>query len=314
MEFIDAFLGTFSHYIQELWFSVLIGFLLSGILYEFIPSNIIEKYLGQKGIMPIFAASLIGVVLPVCCFGSLPIALTMKRKGARLGPVLAFLVTTPATSAPALIICWKLMGPAFTLYIFFAVIVMGLIMGLIGNVMSRSEVSKPEGEFEKGPGNDCCCTVSQGKQGGVKHSHDLFTRIKSVLTYSLITLPKEIGLELLLGVVIASLIMVFTPAQHLIKQYLSGVWGYVFALIVGLATYVCSTGNVPMADAFLKSGMAYGPVMVYLLVGPITSYGMIFAVKKSFGGKVLAAYLWVICVMSIVLGIGFNLMMSRTIF
>lgn len=288
---------------------MLLGFLISGVLYEFIPANIIEKYLGRKGLMSIFAASIIGVILPVCCFGSLPIAVTMQRKGARLGPVLAFLVTTPATSAPALIVCWKLLGPVFTLYIFFAVIVMGLVMGLIGNVMPQVE-----GEFAKGPQDDCCRTVPQRAQGGTRSSRDLRSRIKSVFTYSFITLPREIGLELLLGVVVASLIMVLTPVQHLIKQYLSGVWGYVFSLIVGLATYVCSTGNVPMADAFLKSGMAYGPVMVYLLVGPITSYGMIFAVKKSFGGKVLGVYLGVICVMSIILGVGFNLLVSKTLF
>lgn len=305
MEFVRAFSNTFLYYLQELWFSVLIGFFISGILYEFMPTRIVERFLGKKGFMPILAASAIGVVLPVCCFGSLPIAVTMQRKGARLGPVLAFLVTTPATSAPALMACWKLLGAAFTVYIFFAVIVMGLVMGLVGNTMATPQKERQD---------DSCCARENDGGGQVVVRQNFSARIKNIFRYGFVTLPKEIGPELLLGVAVASVIMVFAPLQHLIQQYLSGGWGYVFSLIVGLATYVCSTGSVPMADAFLKSGMTYGPAMVYLLVGPITSYGMIFAVQKAFGTKALVLYLGVICVTSILLGIGFNFMMSGTAF
>ena len=52
-----------------------------------------------------------------------------------VGPVLAFLVATPATSITALLVCYALLGIKFTVFIFFAVIVMGLVMGLIGNLI-----------------------------------------------------------------------------------------------------------------------------------------------------------------------------------
>jgi hypothetical protein len=47
--------------------------------------------------------------------------------------------------------------------------------------------------------------------------------------------------------------------------------------------------------------------MVLLLVGPITSWGTILVLRKQFGGRILAMYLAVICVMSLVLGYCFSL-------
>lgn len=289
---------------QELWWSVLLGFFLSGIFYEFIPAQIVEKHFGKKGFRPILISSLVGTLLPICCFGTLPLAVTMRNKGARLGPVLAFLVTTPATSVSALLVCWKLLGSTFTVYIFFAVILMGLAIGVLGNLMpvhAQSTVNSL--------GNSCCHETNSRNS-----SKGILKRIQNVFTYAFIILPKEIGLELLLGLLVASFVMVFQPAHEVIHRYLQGAAGYIFSLLVGLATYVCSTGSVPMADAFIKNGISYGPAMVYLLVGPITSYGVIFAIKKEFGLPVLWLYLAVISSLSLLFGMLFNVLISGAIF
>lgn len=293
----DQFAEIFLIYAKELAVPILAGFLISGVLYEFIPTSIVKRYLGKKGLMPIFTTTLIGTLLPVCCFGSLPIAVAMREKGARLGPVLAFLIATPATSLPALMATGKLLGLTFAVYIFFAVVVMGLIVGIAGNFIKVPAAQAVEVK------SDCCKEEEKSE-----NKKSFSSKIKGAFVYAFITLPREIGLELILGIAVASLIMVFYPVQNFIKEYLSGAWGYVFSLSVGLATYVCCTANVPMADAFLKSGMPPGAAMVYLLAGPITSYGMIFAVAKKFGIKVLIFYLVSISVLSILLGLIFNLL------
>ena len=86
-----------------------------------------------------------------------------------------------------------------------------------------------------------------------------------------------------------------------------GLTGYFFILIMGLLTYVCSTASVPMADAFLQSGMSYGQALCYLLVGPITSYGTILVIKKDFGLHVLVVYLSVIGLLALISGLVYDL-------
>ena len=295
MELLQAFLKTNLIYWNELWLTLSIGFLISGIVFKIVPTGIVEQYLGKKGLKPIFIASFVGAFLPVCCVGSLPIALTLKRKGAALGAVLAFLVATPATSISALIVCWKLLGLQFTLFIFIAIIIMALVMGIVINKMS-AQTAQIANEADK----SCCQS---------KHSTDLKApstidqKIKEILVYAFVTLPKEIGLEVVIGIALASFITVFEPIQHLIREYLTGAVGYLFILITGLLTYVCSTASVPMADAFLQSGMSYGQGLCYLLVGPITSYGTILVIRKDFGARILMIYLSVICSMSLMYGL-----------
>lgn len=304
MELLQNFGIAFFFYLKELFAPVVFGFVLSGLFYEFIPTEFVKKYLGQSGFRPIFISSFFGALLPLCCFGSLPVAIAMRQKGARLGPVLAFLVTTPATSVSALLITWKLLGTLFTIYIFFAVIAMGIIIGMVGNRI-KFETTQAANAVAS------CCSDGSNTHPAAK---TIFEKIEDSLRYAFLTLPKELGLSLLLGVTLASFITTFQPAQHLIKEYLQGVWGYAFGLIFGLATYVCSTGDVPLADAFVKSGMSYGPAMTYLIAGPITSYGMIFALQKEFGWKVLGLYLGMICLLSVLFGIGFNLLIKGSIF
>ena len=297
MEFFAQFFKVFVSYIHDIWLTLAIGFFLSGFLYQFFPTRLIEKYLGRKSLQSILIAATIGVVLPVCCIGALPIALTLKRKGASLGSVLAFLVATPATSIPALLVCLKLLGPVFTATIFFAVIVMAVILGILSDVF----------RFEK-PGTNTidlslnqksCCSENEISANNIP----LRKKIQQALYYAFVTLPKTIGLEIILGITLSSFIVICEPIQHFIHEHLMGFVGYVFVVIFGLITYVCSTASVPMADAFIKSGMSQGQALTYLLVGPITSYGTILVIKKDFGWKVLVLYLSVITTVSLLSGL-----------
>ena len=296
MKLFQEFSQTFLKYCQEIWFILAIGFLISGIFYKFIPTRLVEKHLGEKGFKPILYSAFIGTLLPVCCMGSLPIAVTLRRKGASLGAVFAFLVATPSTSISALFVCWKLLGLRMTIFIFFVIIVMAITIGIVLNGINWHHAH----ESAHGQKDGCCANFALPED---KTNMEAFHNLKDALHYAFIILPKEMGLEILIGIAVASFVNVFDPFQHFIHDYLTGFIGYIFILIIGLLTYVCSTASVPMADAFLQSGMSYGQAICYLIVGPITSYSTILVIKKDFGSRILAIYLGIICILSLLSGL-----------
>lgn len=252
-----SFLQVFKNYLLEIIPAVALGFFLSGLIHEFVSVRWVEKYLGGGGLKPIIYSTILGTILPICCWGSLPIAITFHKKGTRLGPLLAFLVATPATSISALLVTYKLLGPFFTLYIFGAVIVMGIIMGLLGNLfhVPLKEKFDPEGL----PEEKCC------------QSKKRFTdQVKSIFKFVFVDMIREIGPEMLLGIALAALVSTFIPLGHLIKTYLSSGWGYLFSLVFGLLTYICATASVPLVSAFIDQGLNIGAGLVLLLIGPIT--------------------------------------------
>lgn len=292
------FLLSLQHYLIEVVPAVALGFFLSGIIYELIPTGWVNRYLGKKGIMPILTATVVGAFLPICCWGSLPIAVSFYKKGARLGPVLAFLIATPATSISALLVTYKLLGFNFMAYVFFGVVLMGIVAGLVGNNLKF----KPR-LVEK----ETCPHCNEDTIAGEPHRHhrNLIGLIKAVLRYAFWQMPRELGLEIFIGLILAAIVASVFPIGLLIKHYLSDWLGYVFSVIFGLAMYICSTASVPLVDALIKQGLSHGAGMVLLLIGPITSYGTILVLRKEFGTRILMAYLALVVILSVGLGLGY---------
>lgn len=287
-----AFLESLKGYFIEVAPALIIGFLLSGIINEFVPSGWVERYLGKPGARPILYSSVIGTILPICCWGSLPVAISFYKKGSRIGPILAFLVTTPATSVSALMVSYNLLGPRFTVYIFFSVILMGMTIGILGNLFAF-EPKRPQDAIcpECGKAKSCC-DQEKGPKG----------RMASILKFSFIEMPKDLGLEIMVGLILAALVATLIPIGRLIELYLAGFWAYPLSTVFGLIMYFCSTASVPLVDALLRQGMNVGAGLVLLLVGPITSYGTILVLKKEFGLKILIFYISSICILAILLG------------
>ncbi len=330
---IQFFIVLKDYFIEVLPF-LAVGFFLSGLIHEFVPTGWVEKHLGGKGVKPLLYSTLAGTALPICCIGSLPVAVSLYQKGARLGAVLAFLVATPATSISALLVCYALLGIKFTAFIFFAVILTGLAIGLIGNLLKvkpkasasqnerlavdpvcgmNVEVGKAIKTEYRGETYYFCCTHC--KQEFDKrpeeylrtYSKNIGHRLKHVFKYAFVDMVKEIGPELLLGLVLAALVATITPVGKFVGDYFGGGLGYLFSLVFGLMMYICSTASVPLVHAFVSQGMNIGAGMVLLLVGPVTSWGTILVLRKEFGGKTLFIYLVVISIMALVLGWGFSL-------
>ncbi|MCK4309012.1 MAG: permease [Candidatus Atribacteria bacterium] len=341
MNVLFEFFVVFKGYLFEVLPFLFVGFLLSGLIHEFIPSKLVERHLGGKGIKPILYSTLAGTILPVCCIGSLPIALSLHQKGARLGPVLAFLVATPATSITALLVSYGLLGLKFTIFIFFAVILMGLIMGIVGNTIKLKTLESTKNPLSCKENNfaiDPICGMNVDKCDGLRieykgelyyfcstHCQEIFEkepgkyidaknyikdireRLYSVFKYAFIDMVKKIGLEIFLGLVLAALVSTIAPVGEFVGNHFSGGLGYLFSLVFGLAMYICSTASVPLVHAFISQGMNVGAGMVLLIAGPVTSWGALLVLRKSFGFKTLILYLTIISTLALSFGYIFYL-------
>jgi uncharacterized membrane protein YraQ (UPF0718 family) len=300
--FLRDFLISFWGYLIEVAPALAVGFLISGMVHEFIPDSWVEKHLGGRGMKGVFWSTLVGTIVPVCCWGCLPIALSFRRKGASLGPILAVLIVTPATSINALLVTAQLLGVKFAFYLFFTVIFMGLFAGFIGNKirLTAAQASPHPEECSCGEGEECHCGFSGSRK-------TLSAKCRSILKYAFIEMPREVGKETFYGLGLAAAVDSLMPIGYLVKNYLKGWAGYAFALIFGLLTFFCATMGVPVVDALIRQGLSRGAGFVLLLVGPITSYGTMLVLRKEFGTRVLLLYLSLVSLLSLLAGCFFRL-------
>lgn len=90
-------LYAFWLFTKESAFWILIGFLFAGIIHVLVNRNAIIKHLAGMGLKPILKATAVGIPMPLCSCGVIPVGISLYRTGARLSSTLSFLISTPET-------------------------------------------------------------------------------------------------------------------------------------------------------------------------------------------------------------------------
>ena len=88
------------------------GFLLAGVISVVMPTNWVSSAMGgARGWRGVLNAVLIGIPLPVCSCGVLPLAIGLRKAGAGRGAVSGFLISTPQTGVDSILATYALLGP-----------------------------------------------------------------------------------------------------------------------------------------------------------------------------------------------------------
>ncbi|HMP80051.1 MAG TPA: permease [Pirellulaceae bacterium] len=85
------FAGNLLHAVPTLF----IGFLIAAVFAQVMRRDNVQKLFGERGLRSLAQAWLIGMLLPVCALGVLPVLREMRRQGVSAGAMLAFGLTAP---------------------------------------------------------------------------------------------------------------------------------------------------------------------------------------------------------------------------
>ena len=99
---------------------------------------------------------------------------------------------------------------------------------------------------------------------------------------------------------------ILLPKEMLATIYDNRFLTYIMVLIVAMPLYVCATASLPIAVAFVLSGMSAGASFVFLSAGADTNTVTIGVVAQMFGKKFLIIYVGTIALLSIIFGYIFD--------
>ena len=75
---------------------------------------------------------------------------------------------------------------------------------------------------------------------------------------------------MLVGIILAAILTLFLP-ETIFSKYLNDPLKSMFLMIIiGLPLYVCSSASVPLAYAFIESGVPLS-ALIFLIMGPATN-------------------------------------------
>ena len=264
------------------------GFLMAGIIAVWIPRNWVNRVMGgSSGFGGILRAVAIGVPLPICSCGVLPIAAGLRKHGAGKGPTAALLISTPQTGIDSILATYALLGPVFAVARPIAAALTGIVGGIVVSAVGGEDAASA-------PADD----ASAGSRG-----------IRAIFWQAYRRLLGSVAEPLAVGLAISALVTVLVPDNFFADAFHGSDWiAMPVMALVGFPMCVCSTASIPIAASLVAKGVSPGAAFVFLMVGPAMNAMSLTTVAALVGRKAAVAYVAVIVIGAVLCGIAINLL------
>jgi len=295
------FLNIASHAVFELintlWWGILLGMLMVGIL-SHIPREFVISLMGKSGtVSGLIRATLAGVLLDLCSHGILMVAAKLYERGVSAGQVMAFLIASPWNSFSLTIILIALIGLKWTL----AFIALSMLVALITGFIFDKLVAN-----QRLPANPNQCDVPED----FRFWPQAKTRfrdfnidgdfIKSVANHS-ISDSKMVLRWIFLGVLLAALLRTFVNPEIFQAYFGPTLMGLGLTVLVATILEVCSEGSAPIAADLMTRAGSPGNSFAFLMSGVATDYTEVMVIRQTTASWKIALALPLISVPQIVL-------------
>ena len=234
--------------------ALLLAYLAGGLVYTLLPATSIRWMKKGPPLVRSVKGVTVGLPLPICTCGVLPLYQSLIKRGAPPTAAMAFLIATPELGLDAILISIPLLGGDMTVVRLVAAGFIALFVGwVVGTFVERS-----------------------GATNGISHQAEAETqaipladRIKKGLRHGFGPLVDDTAPWIIVGLLIAALANPLLQSGWL--QGLPGGTEVAFFALLGLPIYVCASGATPIVAVLLINSVSPGAALAFLLTGPATN-------------------------------------------
>ncbi len=254
-------------------------------------TKLIYKGVNRSPFAAILVAAVLGMLSPLCTYGTVPVMLQLFKAKVPIAPLITFLSVSAMMNPQLFIYTWGGLGPEMALARAAAVLVFGILLGLClyrvpqSRLVNASAVTADSAEQE---------ILSRGKKKFVLK--EFLKNIFDGLTF--------VGFYIVIGVLISAVIDVLVP-----KEWLTAVFqgnGFVSLLVsalLGVPLYACGGGVIPVVREFIAQGMSKGEALAFLFVGPATRVTPLMALTVILRPVVIVLYVILVIAFSLLIGV-----------
>lgn len=255
----------------------LLGILLGSIISVFGKNRIhrlFESLQNRKlGVFGIVVASIIGIISPLCMYGTIPIAASFSQKGMKDDWLAAFMMSSILLN-PQLIIYSGALGGTVVMIRFISCFLCGIGAGLLVRIFWRNKKFFNFTGFAAASNRDI--------------DPNLIIRLLKNMGRNV----KATGGYFILGIALTALFQRYVPKNAFVGLFGThqGL-GTLMAATLGVPLYVCGGGTIPLLQQWMALGMSVGSAAAFMITGPATKITNLGAVKIVLGAGKFALYL-----------------------
>jgi uncharacterized protein len=274
----------------EVWWALVLGFLLSGIVQAWVPRSRMERALGGRDLRAVVRATGLGAASSSCSYAATAIARSIFQKGASFAAAMVFQFASTNLVFELGIVIWIFIGWQFTLAEFVGGIFLIALMWLgtrlfITRALEQEALAHAQ---VAATGHQHPSAASEGISWRRRlMSLDAWSDVANNFRGDWEMLWKEISAGFVIAGFIALLPVSFfndlfitdAPAPvRLIENVIVGP-------IVAVLSFVCSVGNVPLAAVLWAGGISFSGVMAFIYADLIV-IPIVLIYKKFYGWRV----------------------------
>jgi uncharacterized membrane protein YraQ (UPF0718 family) len=290
-QFQDLLTLSISVIIESLPF-VLLGIVLSIVVQVWVPDRYIMRILPRNPILRRATISFLGMFLPVCECGNLPLARGLIVKGFTVSESMTFLLAAPILNPITIITTSQAFGLDGGI----------LVARLIGGFVIANLIGWL---FSKHPDQDSLLTARFAAECRVPDPHE-HRQTKWQKSIELFT--HETGIimpALFIGSLVAGLVQVVVPRAVLLTLGSNPIWSILAMMVLAFVISVCSNVDsffiLPFASTFMP-----GSIAAFLIFGPMIDIKMLTLMRTTFTTRVLVQLTVIVALMSALIGLVMN--------
>ncbi|MCL2758882.1 MAG: permease [Treponema sp.] len=258
--------------ISPYWASGLVaGSLVSVFLSSKITDKMASLATGRFWLLPLGLASILGIVSPLCMYGTVPIIAALGKKGTPQHLLAGFMVSSILLNPNILLLSFALGAPLALARLGLSFLSGVLAGGLVYFLFKNKALFNLErfAEQEDKP--------------------------KKVFIFDLLKAFRITAPYLLFGITLTALFDRYIPPDWVSAMF--GVrrgLGVLFATTLSIPLYACGGGTIPLINAWLHAGMGQGDAMAFMLAGPALKINNLSAVKMILELRTLLSILYIV--------------------
>lgn len=267
--------------------AVLLAYITAGVVYAWLPAGSMAWLSRGSRLRQGFAGMAVGLPLPICSCGVVPLYQQLVQQGASTTAAVAFLVATPELGIDAILLSVPLLGTQFAIVRVVAAAAAAMAVALImGRLIKRSRRALPLLAEQKPAATTTRDKLARAAESGLGEMVDH-------------TAPW-----ILVGLVVAAVASPVLTGSWITSIPL-GLDVLMFAL-VGLPLYICASASTPLVAVLVAAGVSPGAGLALLLTGPATNVATIGILTRMHGKRFAWAFSLSMIAVAVVLGLLVN--------
>ena len=281
------------HFLNLYPYVILGAFLGEGLKYTSW-TRLVFRFTKRFRVLAILSATVLGILSPLCTYGTVPVLIALYGGGVSLAPLISFLAASSMMNPQLFVMTVGGLGWELALLRLLLVFVFALLMGFLTLPLpEKFVVRKKLMEEERSQGAEAI--EGRGRKKFV------FVEYLKNSGKSLWFVTRMMAI----GILIAALVEML-PLSLMFKEVdTNSPLGILVAAVAGIPLYACGGGTIPMVASLLANGLSRGSALAFLTVGPATRITSLSAICTIFRKRFLALYVLVLLVFSVLAGMLF---------